>query len=148
MGVDFQDYDNDGRPDVSIVALAGETFSLFHNEGGGLFRDATYTSGLAKASARHSGWSPVFADFNNDGLKDLFITRSHVNDRIEEMEASHYKETNMRRGGALQPAPTPLRWPLSGSPRQLLAARSGCAASWRRTPDRKSTRLNSSHLGI
>jgi hypothetical protein len=95
MGVDFQDYDNDGRPDVSIVALAGETFPLFHNEGGGLFRDATYTSGLAKASARHSGWSPVFADFNNDGLKDLFITRSHVNDRIEEMEASHYKETNM-----------------------------------------------------
>src|ERR1022692_2294971 len=32
MGVDFQDYDNDGRPDVSIVALAGETFPLFHNE--------------------------------------------------------------------------------------------------------------------
>ena len=26
MGVDFRDYDNDGRPDIHVTALAGESF--------------------------------------------------------------------------------------------------------------------------
>ena len=95
MGVDFRDYDNDGRPDISIVALANETFPLFHNEGDGTFRDVTYTSGLARASARHSGYCPAFADFNNDGYKDLFVSGGHVNDLIAETEPSRYKEPNM-----------------------------------------------------
>jgi len=95
MGVDFADYDNDGRPDISIVALANETFPLFHNEGAGMFRDTTYSSGLAQATARRSGYCPVFADFNNDGAKDLFVSGGHVNDRIAETEPSRYKEPNM-----------------------------------------------------
>lgn len=95
MGADFRDYDNDGRPDITVVALANETFPLFHNEGGGMFRDATYSSGLAQATARRSGYCPVFADFNNDGLKDLFVSGGHVNDRIAETEPTRYKEPNM-----------------------------------------------------
>ena len=102
MGADFRDYDNDGLPDVSVVALAGETFPLFRNLGKGMFRDATYSSGLGPLCVRRSGWSQGFFDFNNDGFKDLFVSGSHVNDVIERMEASRYKEANMlflNRGG-------------------------------------------------
>src|SRR5205085_5577714 len=35
MGADFRDYDNDGWPDLSVTALAGETFPLFRNLGKG-----------------------------------------------------------------------------------------------------------------
>jgi len=48
MGADFRDYDNDGLPDISVTALAGETFPLFCNLGGGMFEDATSTSRLGR----------------------------------------------------------------------------------------------------
>jgi hypothetical protein len=94
MGVDFRDLDNDGRADVFFTALAGETFPLFRNEGAGMFRDATYASGLGPLTIRHSGWGAAAADFDNDGWKDLFTANSHVNDLISRFEASTYEEAN------------------------------------------------------
>jgi len=94
MGVDFRDYDNDGRPDIVLTALSGETFPLFKNEKGMFFRDATYASGLAKVTLRMSGWGAAFADFDNDGFKDLLTANSHANDRVEEFEAAAYRQPN------------------------------------------------------
>lgn len=94
MGTDFRDYDNDGWPDISVVALAHETFPLFRNTGKGGFVDATYSSHIAGLSQSHSGWGTGFADFNNDGWKDLFTSNSHVNDRVELFEPAVYKEPN------------------------------------------------------
>jgi hypothetical protein len=94
MGVDFRDYDNDGRPDIILTALSGETFPLFRNERGSFFRDATFGSGLAKVTIRMSGWGAALADFDNDGFKDLFTANSHANDRVEEFEAAVYRQPN------------------------------------------------------
>ena len=94
MGVDFRDYDNDGRPDIVLTALTGETFPLFKNEKGAFFNDATYESGLAAATIRMSGWGAAFADFDNDGFKDLLTANSHANDRVEEFEAAVYRQPN------------------------------------------------------
>ncbi|MFN7918472.1 MAG: CRTAC1 family protein [Bryobacteraceae bacterium] len=94
MGADFRDYDNDGRPDIAVTALAGETFPLFHNESKGVFRDAGFASGLARLVSKRSGWGIGFVDFDNDGWKDLFAAQSHVNDQVEKFEASRYKEPN------------------------------------------------------
>jgi enediyne biosynthesis protein E4 len=94
MGVDFRDYDDDGRPDLAMTALAGETFPLFRNEGRGQFREATVASGLAAATARLSGWGVALADFDNDGGKDLFTANAHVNDEIESFEAARYRLPN------------------------------------------------------
>jgi hypothetical protein len=94
MGVEFRDYDNDGRPDIHVTALAGETFPLFRNDGGGQFSDTTVPSGLARATIRRSGWSNLLADFDNDGWKDLFTANSHVNDRVDAFEAHAYREPN------------------------------------------------------
>ena len=39
MGVVFQDYDNDGRPDVMVTTLPRQTYPVFHNDGNGSFSD-------------------------------------------------------------------------------------------------------------
>ena len=68
MGVAAGDYDNDGREDVYITALEGDR--LFHNEGGGKFRDVTATAGIANASF---GTSAAWFDYDRDGRLDLFV---------------------------------------------------------------------------
>ncbi len=90
MGVDFQDYDNDGLPDLVITALVGETFPLFRNLGKGTFADWSLQSLFTKASKKFSGWGIHFADLNNDGWKDIFTANSHVTDNIEQFSSDVY----------------------------------------------------------
>ena len=78
MGVDARDVDNDGLPDIAFVALDHETFPVFRNLGKGKFADITSGSGMARLSAPMAGYSPNLGDFDNDGLKDLFVSRGHV----------------------------------------------------------------------
>ena len=78
MGVDFRDLDNDGYPDIVIVALDGETFPIYKNTGKGSFTEVTRESGMTKLSLPMSGYSPTIADFDNDGWKDIFVARGHV----------------------------------------------------------------------
>ena len=94
MGTDFQDYDNDGWPDLHFTALTGETFPLFRNDTRGGFEETTQSSGLAKLTSRPSGWCSVFLDVNNDGRKDIFTANSHANDRIGEVESTAWKQSN------------------------------------------------------
>jgi enediyne biosynthesis protein E4 len=83
MGVDFSDYDNDGRPDVFVTDLSNERYRLFRHNGDGSFRDATNTTGIGGATLAFSGWSTRFFDYDNDGWKDIFVAQGHVMDTIE-----------------------------------------------------------------
>ncbi len=94
MGADFRDYDDDGRPDIIFTALSGETFPVFRNLGKGLFQDSTHVSQIARLSNAYAGWGVGFADFDNDGRKDVFTSNSHVNDIVEKFEAAVYKQAN------------------------------------------------------
>jgi hypothetical protein len=78
MGVDARDLDNDGLPDIVYVALDNETFPLLKNLGNGTFADITQKSGMARLSGPMAGYSPTIADFDNDGWKDIFVSRGHV----------------------------------------------------------------------
>ena len=78
MGVDFRDLDNDGYPDIVLVALDGETFPLYRNTGKGSFAEVTRESGMTKLTLPMAGYSPTIADFDNDGWKDIFVSRGHV----------------------------------------------------------------------
>jgi hypothetical protein len=83
MGVDAADYDNDGRPDVFVTALSNETYPLFRNNGDLTFAYVTNTSGVGQITLLYSGWGTRFADFDSDGLRDLFVAQGHVLDTIE-----------------------------------------------------------------
>lgn len=78
MGVDFRDLDNDGYPDIVLVALDGETFPIYRNTGKGTFVEVTRESGMTRMSLPMAGYSPTIADFDNDGWKDIFVSRGHV----------------------------------------------------------------------
>jgi hypothetical protein len=78
MGVDFRDVNNDGYPDIAVVALNNQTFPLYLNARDGSFREATAVSGLRSLTLHMAGFGPAMFDFDNDGWKDLFVTRGHV----------------------------------------------------------------------
>jgi enediyne biosynthesis protein E4 len=78
MGVDFRDIDNDGAPDIVFAALDDETFPLFKNAGKAGFEEITRSSNLAALSAPMAGYSAAMFDFDNDGWKDIFVSRGHV----------------------------------------------------------------------
>ena len=70
-GITAVDYDNDGFYDLFVPD--GVEARLFHNRGDGTFEDVTKASGLAGLDGVGVG---VFADFDNDGYKDAFISRT------------------------------------------------------------------------
>ena len=65
MGAAIGDYDNDGLEDVFITGVGGS--KLFHNEGGGRFRDTGFPG--------DTNWSTgaAWIDHDRDGDLDLFV---------------------------------------------------------------------------
>jgi hypothetical protein len=70
MGVAVGDYDNDGREDFYVSCVLGPG-RLFHNEGGGRFKDVTAQAGVANMGKW--GTSCAWVDYDRDGKLDLFI---------------------------------------------------------------------------
>ncbi|HEY2860497.1 MAG TPA: CRTAC1 family protein [Terracidiphilus sp.] len=78
MGLDFRDFNNDGYPDIVYVALNRQTFPILQNTGKGDFKEVTSSSGMGKQSMPMAGFGPALYDFDNDGWKDMFVSRGHV----------------------------------------------------------------------
>ncbi|MCP9494530.1 MAG: CRTAC1 family protein [Pyrinomonadaceae bacterium MAG19_C2-C3] len=83
MGVDAADYDADGRADIIITALSNETYPLFRNNGDDSFSYTTNTTGVGQITLLLTGWGVRFADFDLDGMRDIFVAQGHVLDTIE-----------------------------------------------------------------
>ena len=77
MGVAAADIDDDGDTDILVVNLEGQSDSLFRNEGE-WFDDATAEYGLAVSSRRHTRFGVAWADFDNDGILDLYEANGRV----------------------------------------------------------------------
>ena len=77
------DYDNDGLLDIFIPRGAWHEWamrpSLLHNLGGGRFADVTQQAGLLDpVNSNAAAW----ADFDNDGLVDLFVACERQHHRL------------------------------------------------------------------
>ena len=81
MGVDCGDYNGDGWLDFIIAN--SEKATLYKNEEGLLFADATVESGLQQPTLPFVGFSPLFLDYDNDGHLDIFCANGHPQDVIE-----------------------------------------------------------------
>ncbi len=88
MGVDCADYDQDGLLDFYVTAYQRQLATLFRNLGGGLFDDVTRQSGAGQGSLNQVKWGCGFVDFDNDGLKDLFLACGHLLDNVELIDDS------------------------------------------------------------
>lgn len=92
-GAAFLDYDNDGLLDIFIVSGPGGTNRLYHNQGGGKFRDVTEAAGL-----KSSGWGQgvCAGDFDNDGYTDLFVTYWGANHLYRNHEGRWFEDVTSR----------------------------------------------------
>ncbi len=107
MGNDVADINNDGRPDIFTLDMLPEdnrrqkllmgtdNYEFFNmnvkagfyyqymrnmlhlNNGNGTFSEIGQFSGISNTDW---SWSPLFADYDNDGFKDLFVTNGFLRD--------------------------------------------------------------------
>lgn len=109
MGADVADYNNDGKVDIVVLDMLpednkrwkltsrGNSYDEFQNgikngyehqyirntlqlnNGNGTFSEIGQIAGV---EATEWSWSALFADYDNDGLKDLFISNGYKQDII------------------------------------------------------------------
>ena len=116
MGVDVADLNNDGYPEIMSVDMlpsdpyilkrspGEDSYDVFNlkisygynyqytrnalqfNRGNGHFSETGLYSGVA---ATDWSWAPLFVDFDNDGLKDLFISNG-IPKRLNDIDYINY----------------------------------------------------------
>jgi hypothetical protein len=80
MGVTAADYDGDAWDDIYVANDRTENF-LFHNKHDGTFEEVANDTGTAfgQNGESTSSMGPVFADFEQRGVFDLWVTDGHYN---------------------------------------------------------------------
>jgi hypothetical protein len=86
MGVDFGDFDRDGRFDIVVTNFTQESTALFWNQGDKGFTDIAASAGIAQPSFANVGWGIAFIDVDNDGWPDIMIANGHVYPQMELVE--------------------------------------------------------------
>lgn len=71
MAVEVSDFDQDGYMDIFVPDI--EYSCLYRNNGGRTFEDRSAVAGIAAACGQYTSWGSVFADFDLDGVIDLYI---------------------------------------------------------------------------
>jgi hypothetical protein len=84
MGVDAQDLDGDGLPEMVVTNYWGDGAALYRNMGGGSFLDVASAAGIIRDSKPYVGWGVAMEDFDNDGRPDLLIVNGHVDDNLDQ----------------------------------------------------------------
>jgi hypothetical protein len=93
MGVDFADYNHDGKLDLFVTNYTDQVNNLYRNLGGGAFSDMCWPAKLGQPSYRYVKWGAGFVDFDNDGWVDIFVNNGHVYPQVDAIPNSPgYKE--------------------------------------------------------
>ena len=92
MGVSAADYLLEGRFGLVKTNFAGDTSTLYRNNGNNVFEDVTFQAGLGR-NTKFMGWGAVFFDFDNNGLPDILTCNGHVYPEVSEsLVESGYRE--------------------------------------------------------
>jgi hypothetical protein len=100
MGANVGDYDGDGRFDIFVTDYQDQVNTLYRNlgvqKGVLLFQDVTVPTGAGTASRPLVTWGGGLADFDNDGVPELFTAAGHLQDTVEEYDRNAtYKQRNL-----------------------------------------------------
>ena len=85
MGVAIGDYDRNGTVDIFKTNFAGDTATLYANNGAGLCEDRTFAGGIG-LNTRWLGWGAGFVDLDRDGWLDLFLANGHVYPEVDQLK--------------------------------------------------------------
>ena len=92
MGVAVGDYDRNGTVDLFKTNFAGDTSTLYANDGKGSCEDRTFAAGIG-LNTRWLGWGVGFLDLDNDGWLDLFLVNGHVYPEVQRAQTeAGYKQ--------------------------------------------------------
>ncbi len=78
MGVDCEDVNGDGLPELFVSNFANEYNTLYQNLGKSSFLDSTPFFGLAADTMPYVKWGTALVDLDSDGWPDIFVTNGHV----------------------------------------------------------------------
>ena len=82
MGVDAEDLDGDGFPELFVTNFDGEYNTIHQTTDGRNFEDVSASAGIVKDSMPYVGWGCSLADFDIDGLPDMLVVNGHVDDNL------------------------------------------------------------------
>ncbi|SRR5579884_121124 len=88
MGIDWGDYNNDGKLDLAVATFQHEPKCIYRNEGGGFFTESSAELALADRTGPYVAFGCKFLDYDNDGWLDLAIANGHVQDNIADIDKS------------------------------------------------------------
>ncbi|GGM80233.1 hypothetical protein GCM10010967_10020 [Dyadobacter beijingensis] len=146
MGIDIADFNNDGLPDVMSLDMLPEdnqrqkllqlqenyeSFELMVgqdlqkqymrnmlqlNNGDGTFSEIAQFAGVSNTDW---SWTPLFADFDNDGYKDLFVSNGYLRDYTNKDFLKYWGDYKIRR--AIDKEPFQLMDLVKAMPSTMLA---------------------------
>ncbi|SEI43205.1 Repeat domain-containing protein [Dyadobacter sp. SG02] len=130
MGIDIADFNNDGLPDIMSLDMLPEdnqrqkllqlqenyeSFELMVrqdlqkqymrnmlqlNNGDGTFSEIAQFAGVSNTDW---SWTPLFADFDNDGFKDLFISNGYLRDYTNKDFLKYWGDYKIKRAVDKEP---------------------------------------------
>ena len=83
MGVDWGDYDNDGRLDLMAMSYQGEEKRILHNEGSRFFSQQFTPLGFQAGCYMLVSFGSKWFDYDNDGWLDFVAANGHVDDSAQ-----------------------------------------------------------------
>ncbi|MEM8486622.1 MAG: FG-GAP-like repeat-containing protein [Bacteroidota bacterium] len=86
LGAIWIDYDNDGFPDLFVANGSSLPSHLYRNEGNGTFSNQ---DDLLPAGLIGEPTSAMFADYDNDGDQDIYITVANLTPDVADGGANH-----------------------------------------------------------
>ncbi len=85
MGVDAEDIDGDGLPELLVTNFRAQYDTVYHNIDGRNFEDVTARAGTVEDTRPWVSWGCALADLDNDTFPDMLIVNGEVDDNLMEL---------------------------------------------------------------